>query len=74
MGEIVNLRQVKKCRDRDAKAAEAAENRARYGRTGPQKANDRRVEARRAALMDGVRVTPDNAQKTDPRPGLSGNA
>lgn len=56
MGEIVNLRQLKKRRDRDARAAKAAENRVRHGRTGAQKANDRDAEARRIAQLDGACV------------------
>ena len=59
MAEIVNLRIVRKQRDRDAKAAKAAENRAKHGRTGVQKSNDRQAETRRNALLDGTRVTPD---------------
>ncbi len=60
MGEIVNLRQVKKRRDRDARAAEAAENRVRRGRTGAQKDNDRRAEARRIAGLEAARIPPDD--------------
>ncbi len=60
MGEIVNLRQMKKRRERDAQAAAAAENRVRHGRTGAQKENDRRVEERRSALLDGARSSPDD--------------
>lgn len=59
MGEIVNLRRMKKRRERDANAAAAAENRVRHGRTGPQKENDRRAEERRIARLDGARTTPD---------------
>ena len=59
MGEIVNLRQMKKRRERDAKAAAAAENRVRHGRTGAQKDNDRRTEERRIALLDGARSASD---------------
>jgi hypothetical protein len=64
MGEIVNLRQIRKRRERDAKAAAAAENRVRHGRTGAQKDNDRRAEARRIALLDGARTTPDEPAKS----------
>jgi hypothetical protein len=55
MGEIVNLNRVKKRQARDAAAAEAAANRAKHGRTAVAKANDRRAEARRQALLDGTR-------------------
>lgn len=56
MAEIVNLSRVRKARDRAAREAEAAANRAKHGRTGAQKLNDRREEARRRALLEGVRV------------------
>ncbi len=52
MGEIVNLRQVKKRQEREAAAATAQQNRVRHGRTKAEKANDRRAEERRQALLD----------------------
>ena len=59
MGEIVNLRIVKKRLAHQAKLAEAAENRVRHGRTSAEKANDLRIELRKKALLDGSRITPD---------------
>lgn len=41
MGEIVNLRRHRKLKDREAREAKAAENRARFGRTGAEKTFDR---------------------------------
>lgn len=58
MGEIVNLNRVKKRQAREAAAAEAAANCAKHGRTAAEKANDRRAEARRQALLDGARRPP----------------
>ena len=55
MGDVVNLRQVRKARDKTEKEAKAAENRIRHGRTGAQKAADRLVREKREALLDGVR-------------------
>ena len=55
MGEIVNLNRVKKRRARARDAALAEENRVRFGRTNVAKLNDRRAEAARRALLDGVR-------------------
>ena len=55
MAEIVNLRQMKKRRAREAAAADAKQNRVRHGRTAAEKANDRREEERRKALLDGAR-------------------
>jgi hypothetical protein len=55
MGEIVNLRRMKKrCEQQDA-AETAKQNRVRHGRTAIQKANDRRAEQRRQALLDASR-------------------
>ncbi|WP_149536211.1 DUF4169 family protein [Siccirubricoccus phaeus] len=64
MGEVINLNQVRKAKAREAAAAEAAANRARHGRTGPEKENDRRAEARRQALLDGARK--EEASPGDP--------
>jgi hypothetical protein len=55
MGEIVNLRTVKKRLGQDAAKAAAKENRVRHGRSKAEMANDRRSETRRAALLDGSR-------------------
>ncbi len=61
MGEIVNLKQVKKRQARERAGAEAAANRVKHGRTAAEKANDRRAEARRQALLDGARRPPEEA-------------
>jgi len=64
MGEIVNLRRVKRQRARDAAAELAQENRVRHGRTGTQKAADRQEAARRAAEHAGLRLdAPDAADE-----------
>ena len=55
MDKVVNLNRVKKARARAEAAALAAANRVKHGRTGAEKANDQRQEARRAALLDGAR-------------------
>jgi Domain of unknown function (DUF4169) len=55
MGEVVNLNRVKKARANADAAATAAVNRAKHGRGGAERANDRRAEARRQALLDGAR-------------------
>ena len=60
MGEIVNLRQVKKQRAKAAAAAVAAENRVRHGRTGAAKQVERMEAERQKAVLDG-------AKKDDPR-------
>jgi hypothetical protein len=55
MGEIVNLRQVKKQREREAAAKVAAENRVRHGRTGAAKKAERMEADRREAALDGAK-------------------
>ena len=62
MGENVNLRQVKKQRAKAEAAAQAAENRARFGRTTAQKRSEAAEEARLQGLLDGAR-------KEDPAQG-----
>jgi hypothetical protein len=55
MADIVNLRQMKKQRKQAEAAAEARENRIRYGRSKAAKANDKRAEERRTALLNASR-------------------
>jgi len=55
MGEIVNLNKARKAAAKQQAAGEAAANRAKHGRTKAEKANDARAEARRKALLDGVK-------------------
>lgn len=55
MGEIVNLHREKQRRGRDEAAALAKQNCIRHGRTKAQRANDKRVEERRQALLDASR-------------------
>jgi hypothetical protein len=55
VGEIVNLRTVKKQREQRKQAEAARQNRVRHGRSATQKANDRREEQRRQALLDASR-------------------
>lgn len=55
MGEIVNLRRVKKQLAKAEQARLAKENRIRHGRTGPEKKNITREQARHTAKLDGER-------------------
>jgi hypothetical protein len=55
MGEIVNLRRARKLRERDEATVAAQRNRVRDARTKVEKANDKRVEERRQALLDASR-------------------
>jgi Domain of unknown function (DUF4169) len=55
MGEIVNLRTMKKQRARAVAATDAKENRIRHGRTKAEKANDARAQARCLTRLDDLR-------------------
>lgn len=60
MAEIINLRSARKARARIAHEQQAAENRARFGRTKAEKARDR-IEAERAdRAHDGARRERDD--------------
>ncbi len=59
MGEIINLKQVKKQRERDRKAAEAAAARALHGRPKPQKAQEAADKSRLRQLLDNARLDPE---------------
>ena len=55
MGEVVNLRRARKARARTADEAQAAANRAAFGRTGEQKASDAADRHRAARELDGAK-------------------
>lgn len=55
MGDVVNLRRVRKAKRRDEHAATAAANRAAFGRTKAEIAADRDVTVRMAARLDGAK-------------------
>lgn len=56
MGDIVNLRSVRRRRDRAAEAAAAADNRARHGRTKAAIERDRLVSDQADRVLDGARL------------------
>lgn len=55
MGEIVNLRQIKKQRARAESAEQAAANRARFGRTKAEKQAEALELKRATKVLDGAR-------------------
>ena len=55
MAEIVNLRLARKARQRSQAAQDAAENRARFGRTKGERARDAVEAERLARTVDGAR-------------------
>ena len=56
MGEIVNLRLVKKRRALEAVRQEATATRERHGRTKAQRDADAKVKRARDAALDGARL------------------
>ncbi len=61
MAEIVNLRRFKKHAAREQSATQAETNRARYGRTKPERALEERLAARTSDLLDQHRITSEEA-------------
>lgn len=55
MAEIVNLRHARKQRDRAAREATAAVNRAAHGRTKAERSAEALEDARRESLLDGAK-------------------
>ncbi len=58
MGEVVNLRRARKARDRRTDEAQAAANRAAFGRTKVERADDRAERERAERLVDGAKREP----------------
>jgi hypothetical protein len=56
MGEIVNLKRFKKRSERAQAAKEAETNRARFGRTRPDRAADAKRTKRSDELLDQHRI------------------
>ncbi|HZH47199.1 MAG TPA: DUF4169 family protein [Roseococcus sp.] len=55
MSAPVNLRQARKARDKAAREAAAAVNRAAHGRTRAERERDAAAEALRRRLLDGAK-------------------
>lgn len=62
MGDVVNLNQFRKERERRRKAVQAAVNRERFGRTKAEKELDREEPNRTERVLDGAKrdIVPDN--------------
>ncbi len=57
MGDIVNLRRIKKAKMRAEAAVQAAENRSRSGRTKQEREADAKRDALVARTLDDARLT-----------------
>ncbi|ETI62013.1 hypothetical protein C100_17130 [Sphingobium sp. C100] len=67
MSNVINLRQARKQKARADKAAGAAANRAKFGRTKAQRAADTSEEQRRAVTLDNARLEGNRDKKPDDR-------
>jgi hypothetical protein len=63
-GKIINLRQARKTRARDEKAAQAAENRLHFGRSKAQKRLESDARDRRDKTLDGRHLGDGSASDT----------
>lgn len=54
MGEVINLNKVRKRKAREQAAAQAAENRARFGRTKEQKQREAATSEEAQKRLDGL--------------------
>jgi len=61
MGELVNLRRVKKQRAAADAAAQADANRRRFGRTKAEKQSDSLARDKAKAQLDQARLDPDGS-------------
>ncbi len=58
MVEIINLRKIRKAKDRAEQADTAAENRARHGRTLAERERDRAAAEQVRRALDGAKTDP----------------
>ena len=56
MGEVVNLRKWRRAREKAEAEAQAAANRAAFGRTKAEKKREAAEAAQREALLEGSRM------------------
>lgn len=61
MGELVNLRQMKKRRAAAEAAAQADANRCKFGRTKAEKQSDSLARDKAQAQLDQAKLDPDGA-------------
>ena len=67
MAEIINLREFRKSRERKAKSAKAAGNRARSGQSKADAAREKSIAEREKAEFDGKLL--DRATSESDKPG-----
>lgn len=62
MGEIVNLKQVRKRRERAEREEEAAAKRILFGRTKGEKAREEKVKSAEVRRLDGAKRERNDSQ------------
>lgn len=67
--EIINLRQARKQRARDEKAARATENRTRFGRIKAEREQAEQAQARAEQALDGHLREPQSDPTSPAKPG-----
>jgi len=61
MGDLVNLKRFKKRKERDRSERQAETNRARFGRTKPERAADAKRTKDASDLLDQHRIDSEDA-------------
>ncbi|WP_315736863.1 MULTISPECIES: DUF4169 family protein [unclassified Bradyrhizobium] len=61
MGDVINLKRFRKRVERDEAAKVAESNRARFGRTKSERANDAQRDKRANELLDQHRINGEDA-------------
>ncbi len=59
MADIINLKRMRKLKQRQIKSQQAAETRARHGRTKAQKLQDAKTTAEAQRRLDLLKIDPD---------------
>lgn len=66
MGEVINLANARKRKQREARKRQADANALAHGRTKSEKLADRLERAHREAVLDGARLDNDEARDGEP--------
>ncbi|MGC2857769.1 DUF4169 family protein [Novispirillum sp. DQ9] len=72
MGDVINLREARKRRDRATRESEAAANRSRFGRTKDQKRKEADAVERARRELDGKRLEKDPGEGENGENGEDG--
>ncbi len=68
MGDVINLNQFRKQRERGEKSKKARENRRKFGLSGAQKAAQRHESEKGAKELEGKSLAPDLRDAPDAAP------